>query len=117
VVEKYDTLIAKEFEQPLRKFNPSYLDRRVEELTSVGFHTITEIDHELKNRGETLVKFARAWLARPEADPSHTDVPRGISLFYLYYITLATIPEDEYEAPGKSLELVGKWGDQVRNLS
>lgn len=94
---------------------PYYPEGRARELLRVGFESIDEVASEVEGAFDALVQFAAAWFQNPDPEyladddewnvPSeepHGQLPRGVSLFYLYLHTRLQEPGAE-----QNLEEIG----------
>jgi putative GTP pyrophosphokinase len=82
--------------------SPAYISRRTEDLLSVGFRTIGDVDDFLNHSYGLLTEFARRWITRDYPDPAEKDDfdetlwPIGVSLYYVFLLRVAeAIAQDE----------------------
>jgi hypothetical protein len=66
-------------------FGEELIPNHLRRLRYFGIETISELEINLKEQGELLLKFAEIWLSGKK----HEEMNAGISLFYLGYVLIA----------------------------
>jgi len=89
-VKRLDEAICARAGAELNQEPKASLESDVERISSLGIQTIEELKKLINEKAENIVDFAQEWITRSEHLLTHRRFYSGISLFYFWYIVLAS---------------------------
>jgi hypothetical protein len=94
VIRKLDSIIATRLQGLLLEtVNPAVASAIAGYLKLLGYTDINQVQQTVSARKEQITEFAHVWVPLQDRELGE-EVPRGISLHYLFLISCAELPMD-----------------------
>jgi putative GTP pyrophosphokinase len=115
-IRELDESLADTLKMPIDEGEDHYAGSLSESAAAAGFRTIGEIEAQLESHSDTLRKFSSDWLAEDDAEEALDEIPRGISLFHLFYLVSAERGDDQLRTyiHAAGFSDPDEWAEEVR---
>jgi putative GTP pyrophosphokinase len=86
-IEALDIEVARAMKRPMPdEIMRGFIGKQVEQLTSVGFHTIAEISDFLRSQNKLIIACAEEWARAIGAPGDGVALSRGVTLVYIFIV-------------------------------